>query len=71
MTDKWSISERKDGQGTWDFLWNGAAEEGREKQALEEAFVLEIDDAVIPAKDTHHITVAESAMKVSTRSFLL
>ncbi|KLO19987.1 hypothetical protein SCHPADRAFT_816815 [Schizopora paradoxa] len=64
MEDKWIISERKDGQTTWDFLWNGSAEEGREKQALDEAFVLEIDDAVAPAKDMGYLTVAESAMKM-------
>lgn len=69
MNDKWVISERKDGLTTWDFLWNGSAEEGREKQALDEAFVLEIDDAVTPAKDNEYLTVAESAMKVSVWTF--
>ena len=67
MNDKWVISERKDGLTTWDFLWNGSAEEGREKQALDEAFVLEIDDAVTPAKENEYLTVAESAMKASFR----
>ncbi len=31
----------------------------REKQALEEAFVLELDDAIIPPKDVGLVNVAE------------
>ncbi len=64
IADKWVITDRKDTQCSWDFLWNGSAEEGREKQALEEAFVLELDDAIIPPKDVGLVNVAESAMKV-------
>ena len=64
ISKSWDITEREEEQTTWDFLWNNVTEEGREKQALEEAFTLDTYSIITKHEKNDFSAVAESASKV-------
>ena len=67
LEEQWDIVEKAPTVPTWDFVWNGAAEEGREKQFVQQAFVLSGNE--IPAArlyPSEEIYVADSAIKVAS-----
>lgn len=50
---------------TWDFMWNGVVEEGREKRLTSQPFLDTLGDlGETPVDDA--LAIAESALKVST-----
>ena len=65
LTDHYEILENLPAVPSWDFVWNAAVEEGREKRMLRQPFLNTIDDhrpTGIPVSEA--ICLAESAVKV-------
>ena len=61
----WDVVEKPSVETTWDFMWTGAAEEGREKQFLQYALVASIP--TLPSTrpyPSERISVAEGALKM-------
>lgn len=68
LTEKWDVIEKAPIAPTWDFMWNGTAEEGREKQLIQQAFTIRGNE--IPATRAYPVEsvyVADSALKVMIR----
>jgi oxalate---CoA ligase len=62
---RWEIVEKSLVAPSWDFMWSGSAEEGREKQLVQEPFILnahDIPESVLYTSD--NIFVADAALKV-------
>ena len=65
LAQQWEVVEKPSTAPTWDFVWNGTAEEGREKQLVQQAFVASGNEVpptrVYPLENIH---VADAALKV-------
>ena len=67
LLQKWDVVEKVDAAVSWDFMWNGAAEEGRERQFIQRAFLVGGNE--IPATKKYlseAVYVADAALKVHT-----
>ena len=65
LEDHWDIIEKSATAPSWDLVWTGSSEEGREKQISQQAFILggnELPDLRQYATD--NVYVADSALKV-------
>lgn len=66
LHERWDVVEKPMVAPSWDFLWTGPSEEGREKQMFHQAFVMEgsevPDFRQYPAEAVY---VADTALKVS------
>lgn len=65
LQDKWQVVEKPATTPSWDFVWTGPSEEGREKQLSQQSFVLggnELPDTRQYTSD--NIYVAGAALKV-------
>ena len=66
LCQQWDIVEKVPSAPTWDFIWNGTAEEGREKQFVQQAFVASGNEVPTPRSYTsERIHVADAALKVN------
>lgn len=66
LHERWDVVEKPVVAPSWDFLWTGPSEEGREKQMLHNAFVMEGSE--IPdfrQYPTEAVYVADTALKVN------
>ncbi|GJE87719.1 hypothetical protein PsYK624_038020 [Phanerochaete sordida] len=66
MAAKWEVVEKPLTAPTWDFVWSGVAEEGREKQLSQQCFVLGGNE-LPPSEDypTEDMFVADAALKMT------
>ncbi len=69
LEEGWEIKEQVPTAPSWDFMWNGAAEEGREKQVAQQSFVLG-GNQLPPSRSypSESIYVADIALKVRMKS---
>lgn len=63
--DGWEVVEKPLTAPSWDFMWSGVAEEGREKQLIQQSFVLGGNE-LPPANEypSEDIFVADAVLKV-------
>lgn len=64
--EQWEVVEKPLVAPTWDFMWNYAAEEGREKQLAQQSFVSSY--TAIPearAYPHEHIYIGDAALKMT------
>lgn len=67
MESKWEIVEKVPITPQWDFVWISSAEEGREKQLTQQAFLAEATEMpLVTDYPLERIHVADSALKVRT-----
>ncbi|PSR80716.1 hypothetical protein PHLCEN_2v6632 [Hermanssonia centrifuga] len=66
LEESWEIKEQVPTAPSWDFMWNGAAEEGREKQVAQQSFVLG-GNQLPPSRSypSESIYVADIALKMT------
>ncbi|KZT06305.1 uncharacterized protein LAESUDRAFT_726133 [Laetiporus sulphureus 93-53] len=65
LESSWNIIEKPPIAPKWDFIWTGVAEEGREKQFVQQAFTMDANE--IPPTQCQHsesVYVAEAALKM-------
>ena len=66
LDQRWDIVEKAPMAPTWDFMWNGPGEEGREKQFVQQAFLTGGNSIpVIRRYLSEAMYVADSALKVT------
>lgn len=64
---EWDVIETLPTAPTWETMWNGTAEEGREKHFLQQAFLMGGNEIPATKKHSHSsdmIYVADAALKV-------
>ncbi|EKM60813.1 uncharacterized protein PHACADRAFT_179990 [Phanerochaete carnosa HHB-10118-sp] len=66
FSTKWEVVEKPTTSASWDFMWSGVAEEGREKQLMQQSFVLGGNE--LPQSDEYpseNMFVADTALKMT------
>ncbi|KAJ3559601.1 hypothetical protein NM688_g245 [Phlebia brevispora] len=66
LCNKWDVVEKSLTSTMWDFMWNGTAEEGREKQFVQQAFLTCGNEIPLTKKyPSESIYVADAALKMT------